>query len=63
MSHKARVLIGVISTLFFGVMGVSFALSGKPIWGVGLLALATLRASVVFRQYQALSDDDDDNDD
>jgi hypothetical protein len=57
MSPKARVMIGLMTSFFFSVMGVSFLLSEKPMWGAGLLFLAAVRFSVVVRQYLALHEE------
>lgn len=50
ISPKARALIGVITTTFFAVSGVSFLLSERTTIGMVLILLALFRGGHALRQ-------------
>jgi len=52
MSPKARVLIGLITTLTLGILGASLILAHRITLGTILLMLAALRLGYVVRQWQ-----------
>ena len=60
MSGKASLMIGILTTVFFAVIGGSFLLSQKTTWGSILLLLALLRATAVLRQWQSMRAPDED---